>query len=104
LAFLSAFPLGQDLIDRGVKGDYMNLFTIMDLTVPRLKRSLFLGTRWGDANAQLVAAPGEPGYLNYTYNPLGVGVLPPDAPPPPSAPPSPAPAPPAIAPTDEGGH
>ncbi|OYN76695.1 MCE family protein [Mycolicibacterium sphagni] len=104
LAYLSAFPLGQDLIDRGVKGDYMNLFTILDLTVPRLKRSLFLGTRWGDANAQLVAAPGEPGYLNYTYNPLGVGVLPPDAPPPPSQPPSQAPAPPAIAPTDEGGH
>jgi ABC-type transporter Mla subunit MlaD len=95
LAFATVFPYGQDLIDRGVKGDYMNLFTVIDLTIPRLKRSLFLGTRWGDANAQLVAAPGDPQYLNYTYNPLGVGVLPPDAP---------APAPSPIAPTDQGGH
>ena len=60
LAYSTVFPYGQDLVDRGVKGDYMNLFTVLDLTVPRLKRSLFLGTRWGDANAQLVAAPGDP--------------------------------------------
>jgi virulence factor Mce-like protein len=104
LAYATVFPYGQDLIDRGVKGDYMNLFTVIDLTIPRLKRSLFLGTRWGDANAQLVAAPGDPMYLNYTYNPLGVGVLPPDAPPQTPAPPSPVPTPSAIAPADEGGH
>lgn len=97
LAFATVFPYGQDLIDRGVKGDYMNLFTVIDLTIPRLKRSLFLGTRWGDANAQLVAAPGDPMYLNYTYDPLGVGVLPPD-PVPPAIPP------PAVAPPDEGGR
>jgi phospholipid/cholesterol/gamma-HCH transport system substrate-binding protein len=105
-AFATVFPYGQDLIDRGVKGDYMNLFTVIDLTIPRLKRSLFLGTRWGDANAQVVAAPGDPMYLNYTYNPLGVGVLPPDAPPQAPQPPNPVstPAPPAVAPTDEGGH
>ena len=29
----------------------MNLFAIFDLTVPRLKRTLFLGTRWGDEDA-----------------------------------------------------
>ena len=104
LAFATVFPYGQDLIDRGVKGDYMNLFTVIDLTIPRLKRSLFLGTRWGDANAQLVAAPGDPQYLNYTYNPLGVGVLPPDSPPQTPQPPNPAPAPSAVAPADEGGH
>jgi virulence factor Mce-like protein len=91
LAYATVFPYGQDLIDRGVKGDYMNLFTIIDLTIPRLKRSLFLGTRWGDANAQLVGAPGDPSYLNYTYDPLGVGVRPPDASP-------------GVAPRDEGGR
>jgi phospholipid/cholesterol/gamma-HCH transport system substrate-binding protein len=82
LAYLPVFPYGQDIIDRGVRGDYMNLFADVDLTIPRLKRTLFLGTRWGQVGAPLVAAPGEPYYLNYTRDPLSVGV----APPPPGAP------------------
>jgi phospholipid/cholesterol/gamma-HCH transport system substrate-binding protein len=71
----TVFPYGQNLIDRGLKGDYMNLFAVGDITVPRLKKTLFLGTRWGVEGAQLVPAPGDPGYeWYYTYNPLGVGV------------------------------
>lgn len=68
-------------------GDYFNVFAIADLTVPRLKRSLFLGTRWGDPNAPLVPAPGDPKYLNFTYNPLAVGLgqQTPDTPPVPAA-------------------
>jgi virulence factor Mce-like protein len=69
LAFLPVMPFGQNLIDRGVRGDYMNLFAVMDLTVPRLKRTLFAGTRWGNDQALLVPAPGDPGYGAF-YNPL----------------------------------
>jgi phospholipid/cholesterol/gamma-HCH transport system substrate-binding protein len=79
LAFATIYPYGQGTIDRAVRGDYMNLYAVLDLTVPRLKRALFLGTRWGEEGAALVPAPGDPWYLNYTYNPLGVGVDPPPA-------------------------
>jgi virulence factor Mce-like protein len=70
LATATVFPLGQNVIDRGLLGDYMNLFTVIDLTIPRLKRSLMLGTRWGQPGAALVPAPGDPYYLRYTYDPL----------------------------------
>lgn len=71
LAYLPVLPFGQNLIDRGIRGDYMNLFAVADLTVPRLKRTLFVGTRWGDEHAQLVPAPGDPGYdAFYARNPL----------------------------------
>lgn len=69
LAFLPVMPFGQNVIDRAIRGDYMNLFAVMDLTVPRLKRTMFAGTRWGDEHALLVPAPGDPGYDAY-YNPL----------------------------------
>jgi virulence factor Mce-like protein len=77
LAFATVFPFGQNLIDRGVKGDYMNFFGQIDLTVPRLKRSLLLGTRWGDEKAPLVSAPGEPYYRKNTYDPQGLPIAPP---------------------------
>ena len=102
LALVPSFPFPQNFIDRAIRGDYVNIFATIDLTIPRLKRSLFLGTRWGDPNAPLVPAPGDPAHLNYTYEPLNVGVMPPPpdgdpgAPAPPSAllpPPTPAVAP-----------
>jgi hypothetical protein len=71
------FPFTQQFMDRAIRGDYYNLFATIDLTVPRLKRTLMLGTRWGDAEAQLIPAPGDPYYLNYTYDPLKTGVTPP---------------------------
>lgn len=82
LAYALTFPYTQNLIDRAIRGDYMNLSAVMDLTIPRLKRTLFLGTRWGQEGAKLVPAPGDPWYLNYTYDPLKVGIAP--APPPPA--------------------
>jgi ABC-type transporter Mla subunit MlaD len=83
LMWATAFPYGPAFADRVARGDYINLFAVFDITYPRLKRTLFLGTRWGDDNAKFIPAPGDPFYLNYSYNPLGVGV----APPPPDAPP-----------------
>ncbi|MGU3501084.1 MCE family protein [Mycobacterium sp. C31M] len=88
LAYAVHFPFTQSFIDRAIRGDYYNLFATIDLTVPRLKRSLFLGTRWGESGLEIVPAPGDPPYLNYTYDPLKTGVNPlppegaaPDAPP-----------------------
>ena len=89
LAFAPLFPLGQNLVDRGIRGDYMNLFVTIDLTKARLKRGLAAGTRWGDENAELVPAPGDPRYDDYyTRHPLGAGLAPaaelPGPPPPPT--------------------
>ncbi|MDY6996844.1 MAG: MCE family protein [Actinomycetota bacterium] len=76
LEYAAHFPFTQSFIDRAVRGDYYNLFAVVDMTIPRLKRSLFLGTRWEQEGAQLVPAPGDPAYLQYTYDPLYTGVDP----------------------------
>lgn len=73
----SAFPYGPTFADRITRGDYINLYAIFDLTYPRLKKTLLAGTRWGDQNAKLIPAPGDPYYLNYAYNPMMVGITPP---------------------------
>jgi virulence factor Mce-like protein len=88
LAFATTFPFTQNVIDRAVRGDYFNLFAVVDLTVNRLRRSLFLGTPLADENAKLVPAPGDPGYdlfplgSYYTKDPLmvGIGIPPPGTP------------------------
>ena len=56
------------------------MFAVIDLTLPRLKRTLLLGTRWGQPGAALVPAPGDPWYLNYTYDPLRAPLAPPAPP------------------------
>ena len=77
LIWATAFPYGPGFADTITRGDYINLVAIFDLTYPRLKKTLLLGTRWGDENAKLIPAPGDPYYLNYSYNPMSVGVAPP---------------------------
>jgi phospholipid/cholesterol/gamma-HCH transport system substrate-binding protein len=77
-AYLTLAPFTQNIVDRGVRGDYMNLFVVLDLTTPRLKRTLLAGTRFENQDAQLVPAPGDIGYdAYYTRNPLGAPVSPP---------------------------
>jgi phospholipid/cholesterol/gamma-HCH transport system substrate-binding protein len=115
---LTPYPYSQNLIDRAVRGDYENVFVGVDFTIPRLKRTLLLGTRWGQLHAPLVPAPGEPYYREYTWDPLAVGVAPPppaggpppngaplsaDTPPPPNAGAAFAGGLPSIAPLDTGG-
>ncbi|HVQ51449.1 MAG TPA: MCE family protein [Mycobacterium sp.] len=74
LAYIPTFPLTQNLIDRGVRGDYVNLFVDIDLTNARIKRGILLGTRLGQDRASLIPAPGDEGYdAYYTKFPLGVG-------------------------------
>lgn len=74
LAYAPTFPYTQNFIDRAIRGDYMNLFMTFDFTVPRLKRGLFLGTRWGQEGEPLVPAPGDPWYATYTFDPMKVPV------------------------------
>ena len=114
IAYATHFPFTQDIIDRAVKGDYTNFYAVVDLTYPRLKRGLFLGTRWGQPGAPLIPAPGEPANLNYTYDPLAAPVVPApapeaaapgDAPPPADAPSNGiSPIPEVPLPADQGGH
>ena len=91
LTWATAFPYGPAAADRFTRGDYINLFAMFDVTYPRLKRTLFLGTRWGDENAKLIPAPGDPWYAQYSFDPLGVGVQPPPPDALPAEPPLPAP-------------
>ncbi|OBG84187.1 mammalian cell entry protein [Mycobacterium sp. E136] len=76
LAYAPTFPYTQSFIDRAIRGDYMNQFIIFDFTIPRLKRGLFLGTRWGQEGAPMVPAPGDPWYLTYTLDPLNAPITP----------------------------
>jgi virulence factor Mce-like protein len=96
LAAATVFPFTQDFVDRAVRGDYFNLHVDLDLTIPKLKSGLFLGTHWGQLGEQLIPAPGDPLYLQYTRDPLHGGFGPPPGPLPGGAPPaSPAGVPPA---------
>ena len=82
LAYATVFPFGQSTIDRGLRGDYMNLFVTVDLTRNRTTKTLALGTRWGNANMPTVPAPGDPGYeWFYTTNPLAGPIANPPSPP-----------------------
>ena len=90
LAALTVFPFTQNFVDRAVRGDYFNLHVVLDLTIPKLKSGLFLGTHWGQLGEQLIPAPGDPPYLQYTRDPLHGGFGPPPGPPPPGPPASPA--------------
>ena len=128
LAAAFVFPFTQNFVDRAVRGDYFNLHVDLDLTIPRLKRGLMLGTHWGQLDMPEPPAPGEPYYLNYTHDPMHDALRPPwvvgapgpgnaapgpgNAAPLPGPPPPAAPAPdaglgqtppPATAPTDGGG-
>jgi phospholipid/cholesterol/gamma-HCH transport system substrate-binding protein len=87
LAYATVFPYGQNLVDRAVRGDFINLFATVDLSGPRLRKSIFLGSRAGQEGRDLVPLPGEPFFQRYTYDPLGR----PLAPPPPGGPLGPIP-------------
>ncbi len=94
IAAATVFPFTQNFVDRAVRGDYFNLHVDLDLTIPRLKRGLLLGTHWGQLDAPEPPAPGEPFYLGYTLDPLHAGVRPPAPGPAPYGPAAPLPGPP----------
>ena len=77
IAYATVFPYGQNLIDRAVRGDFINLFATVDISGPRLRKSIFLGSRAGQEGRDLVPVPGEPYFQRYTYDPLGRPLAPP---------------------------
>jgi phospholipid/cholesterol/gamma-HCH transport system substrate-binding protein len=93
LAYLPTYPFPPSLVDRGARGDYMNLFAVLDISRERLKRTLLLGTRWGQPDIPLPAAPGEPYYVKDAYDPVNgvvnAGLAPSKPDTPPGAPPAP---------------
>src|SRR6202035_5817510 len=93
LAYLPTYPFPPSIVDSGARGDYMNLFAVLDISRERLKRTLLLGTRWGQPGMVLPAAPGEPYYVREMFDPVNSPLNAPLAPsqpdPPPGAPPAP---------------
>jgi virulence factor Mce-like protein len=77
IAYATVFPYGQNLIDRAVRGDFINLFATVDISGPRLRKSIFLGSRAGQEGRDLVPLPGEPYFQRYTYDPMGRPLRPP---------------------------
>ncbi|TPG33090.1 MCE family protein [Mycolicibacterium hodleri] len=77
LAYLTVFPYGQGLIDRGIRGDFINLFATIDISGPKLRRALFGGTRLDQPGRDNPPMPGEPFFQRYTYDPLGRPLQPP---------------------------
>ena len=78
IAYATHYPFSQGLIDRGVRGDYMNLWAVVDFTRERLKRTFLLGTRWGQPQMPLKPAVGDPWFTQYTYDPAGLAPSIPD--------------------------
>ena len=79
IAYATVFPYGQNLIDRAVRGDFINLFATVDISGPRLRKSIFLGSRAGQEGRDLVPVPGDTYFGRYTYDPLGRPLAPPPA-------------------------
>jgi phospholipid/cholesterol/gamma-HCH transport system substrate-binding protein len=71
------FPFSQNFVDRAVRGDYFNIHFDFDMTIPRLKRGLMLGTHWGQAYMPEPPVPGDPSRMNYTLDPLHNPLRPP---------------------------
>ncbi|MGB6182209.1 MAG: MCE family protein, partial [Rhodococcus sp. (in: high G+C Gram-positive bacteria)] len=73
---LATFPIPQSAIDKGVRGDYTNLFLVLDLTVERLKSGFLAGTPLGPAAVgpeAMIGAPPVPMRVNADplIDPLG---------------------------------
>lgn len=67
IAFAPTFPWTQGVIDRDIRGDYLNGNFLIDLTNAGLRRAIGRGTHWERVNADAVPAPGDPQYLKFQY-------------------------------------
>jgi phospholipid/cholesterol/gamma-HCH transport system substrate-binding protein len=69
LAQAPTFPFPQGIIDRAFRGDYTNVYVVLDLTNYALRSETLLGTHWERLGAEKIPAPGDPYYLRYQYTP-----------------------------------
>jgi virulence factor Mce-like protein len=67
LSYAPTFPFTQSIVDRYIRGDYMNGYFIIDLTNAGLRKSILRGTHWERIGAEGVPAPGDPEYLQFRY-------------------------------------
>ncbi len=67
LTYAPTFPFTQSIVDRYIRGDYMNGYFIIDLTNAGLRKSILRGTHWERLGAEGVPAPGDPEYLQFRY-------------------------------------
>ena len=63
------FPFPQTLLNRAFRGDYANVYVVLDLTNYALRSETLLGTHWERMGAEKIPAPGDPYYLRYQYTP-----------------------------------
>jgi phospholipid/cholesterol/gamma-HCH transport system substrate-binding protein len=104
IAYAPTFPWTQSIIDRYIRGDYLNGYFIIDLTNAGLRKGILRGTHWERIGAEAVPGPGDPEYLQFRYGappgapgalskPGPVGEPAPFGPPPPWGRPLPGPPP-----------
>jgi virulence factor Mce-like protein len=67
IAYAPTYPFTQGLIDREIRGDYVNGFFFIDLTNAGLRKSILRGTHWERLGAEAVPAHGDPEYLQFRY-------------------------------------
>lgn len=100
IAYAPTYPFTQNVIDRVIRGDFVNGEFIVDLTNARLRKGILLGTHWGRLGAEFVPGPDDPQDLQWQYPeggpvppPVGqpLTVVPRPGPPPPGPPPASAP-------------
>ena len=66
---LPTFPFTQNFIDRAIRGDYFNVFAVVDLTVPASNGRCFSALAGAIRTHRWCPHQAIPHYLNYTYNP-----------------------------------
>jgi virulence factor Mce-like protein len=67
LAEAPVYPYGQAIIDRYIRGDFVNGYFFIDLTNAGLRKSILRGTHWERIGAEGVPAWGDPEYLQFRY-------------------------------------
>ncbi|WP_082978656.1 MCE family protein [Mycobacterium sp. 1081908.1] len=67
LAYAPTFPWAQSIIDRYIRGDYLNGYFIIDLTNAGLRKGILRGTHWERIGAEAVPGPADPEYLQFRY-------------------------------------
>ena len=99
MSTLITFPFPQSGIDSFLRGDYANLYIHADMSMPRMKETLLLGTEFGNRMAGLEGYVGlAPGSV-MEPDPFALDVAPTDSAAPPADPAAP-PTDPAAPPTD----
>lgn len=67
LSYVPIFPWSQSVVDRYIRGDYLNGFFFVDLTNSSLRKGPLRGTHWERLGAETVPTIGDPEYMQFRY-------------------------------------